>query len=82
MRPRAAGRTLCRVTVFLPLVLVGPAVMLLDAVPRLAAHGPLGWLAAGALLAGLFLTGRALVRVARTWWASTKAPERVPPLQS
>ncbi len=82
MRRPSAARTLTRVTVFLPLVLVGPAVILLDAVLRLAAHGPLGWVAAAGLLAAVFWTARALVRAARTWWASTKAPERVPPLRS
>jgi len=62
------------VTVFLPLVLLGPVLMLLTAVLSLASHGPLGWLAAGGLLVAVALTGRWLVRTAWAWWASTKAP--------
>ncbi len=60
----------------LPLVLVGPALMLAAAVVSLASRGPLGWLAAAGLLVAVAWTSRALWRLARTWWASTKAPPR------
>ena len=65
-------------TLFLPLLLLAPVMMLIVAVQSLAAHGPLGWVAAAALLAGVFLGTRWLLRTAARWWASTKAPERPP----
>ena len=61
---------------FLPLVLLGPVLLLLSAVLALAAHGPLGWLAAAALLAATAWTSRWLARLAWAWWVSTKAPPR------
>ncbi len=62
--------------VFLPLVLLGPVMMLIVAVLALASHGPVGWLAAVALVVFVVLASRWLVRVTCAWWASTKAPER------
>lgn len=61
-------------TLLLPLVLIGPVMMLLAAVLSLASHGPLGWVAAGVFLWAVWRTCRWLFRVGRVWWASTKAP--------
>lgn len=63
-------------TLFLPLVLLGPAMLLLTAVLALASHGPLGWLAALGLVVGVALVSRWLGRLAWAWWVSTKAPPR------
>lgn len=62
-----------------PLVLAGPVLLLLSALVALWAHGPLGWLAAGALLATVVLVSRSLCRRSLRWWRSTKAPERTTP---
>lgn len=62
-------------TLFLPLVLIGPVMMLVVAVLALAAHGPLGWLAAAGLLAAVAWTCRWAVRHTCRLWASTKAAE-------
>jgi hypothetical protein len=64
------------VTVFLPLMMIGPVMLLLQGMVVLAGHGPLGWVAAAGLLAGTVLGTRWLVRAGCAWWASTKAPER------
>ena len=61
-------------TVFLPLVLLAPVMILLSAMLSLASHGPLGWLAAAALLAAVSWACWWVGRAARAWWASTKAP--------
>ena len=63
----------------MPLVLVGPALGLADAVVRLSRRGPLGVLAAAALLVAVFWGCRALVRAVRAWWASTGEPAPVAP---
>ena len=65
-------------TLFLPLLLLGPVMMLIVAVQSLAAHGPLGWVAAAALLVGVYAGTRWSLRAVARWWASTKAPERPP----
>ena len=64
------------VTLFLPLLLLAPVMMLIVAVQALASHGPLGWVAAAVFLAAVFLATRWVLRTASRWWASTKAPER------
>ena len=62
----------------LPLLLLGPLFLLAAAVVDLAAHGPLGWLAAALLLVTVALAVRAVWRRCSRWWASTKAPVREP----
>ncbi len=61
---------------FLPLVLLGPVLLLLTAVLSLASHGPVGWLAAVTLLVVVAATTRWAARAAWGWWVSTKAPPR------
>lgn len=63
-------------TIFLPLVLLAPALLLLTAVLALGSHGPLGWVAAVLLLVVVFVVCRWLARRAWAWWVSTKAPRR------
>lgn len=65
-------------TLFLPLLLIGPVMMLIVAMQSLASHGPLGWVAAAGLLVAVVTGTRRLLRMAAAWWASTKAPERPP----
>ena len=64
------------VTLFLPFVLLGPVLLLLTAVLALGRHGPLGWVAAAALLVTVAWASRRLARAAWAWWVSTKAPPR------
>ena len=59
-----------------PLVLVGPALVLLETLLALAGHGPLGWLAGAALVTAVVGSLLWVVRRTRRWWASTKAPVR------
>ena len=77
-RGRSGWRRLTRVTLLLPFVLVGPLMLLAAAVYGLAAHGPLGWAAALALLVAVAAGCRWATRWVRRWWASTKAPELPP----
>ena len=63
---------------FLPLLLACPALMLATAVVALWSYGPLGWLAAFGLLAGVAWATRASCRLCVRWWRSTKAPVRSP----
>ena len=58
------------------LVLAAPLLLLASAVVALAAHGPLGWLAAVGLVVGVVVVTRSSCRRCWTWWLSTKAPER------
>lgn len=69
------------VSVFALLALIGPLLLLATTVVDLWSRGPLGWLAAVALVASVVLATRWLVRVTLRWWRGTKAPERpyVPP---
>jgi hypothetical protein len=76
VRTGGAGCTLRNVTVFLPLVLVGPLLMLATAVAALSAHGPLGWLAAVALVVAVLWATRVSCRLCLRWWRGTKAPVR------
>jgi hypothetical protein len=64
------------VTIFLPLVLLAPALLLLSAVLALASHGPLGWVAAVLLVLVVAVVCRWAARRAWAWWVSTKAPRR------
>ena len=63
-------------TLLLPLLLVGPLLMLATAVVALSARGPLGWLAAVLLVVAVLWATRAGVGLAARWWRSTKAPVR------
>ena len=62
----------------MPLVLVGPLLMLATAVVALWSHGPLGWLGAVLLVVSVVLVTRMLVRRVARWWRGTKAPVREP----
>lgn len=64
------------VPVFGVLVLAGPLLMLATAVVSLCRQGPLGWVAAGALLAAVVAAVVVTVQVVLRWWASTKVPAR------
>jgi hypothetical protein len=64
------------VALLLPLLLVGPALMLATAVVALWAYGPVGWVAAVLLVAGVVGVTWVLLRACRRWWRSTKAPVR------
>jgi hypothetical protein len=64
------------VALLLPLLLVGPVLMLATAVVALWTHGPLGWLAAVLLVAGVLWLTRTACRTCLRWWRSTKAPVR------
>jgi hypothetical protein len=66
------------VALLLPLVLVGPLLMLATAVVALWAHGPLGWLGAVLLVSAVLWLTRASYRACLRWWRSTKAPVREP----
>lgn len=60
----------------LPLLLVGPLLMLATACVALWSYGPLGWLAAVLLVVGVLWLTRATCRVCLRWWRSTKAAVR------
>jgi hypothetical protein len=60
------------------LVLAAPLLLLVSAVVSLAGHGPLGWLAAVALLIVVVVATRLACRRCWAWWLSTKAPVRDP----
>lgn len=64
------------VTVFAPLLLAGPLLLLAIAVVALWSWGPLGWIAAVLLvvvvLAGTWWSTRAVLR----WWRTTKVAPR------
>ncbi len=62
----------------LPLLLVGPVLMLATAVVALWARGPLGWLAAVLLVLSVLWLTRVACRMCLRWWRSTKAPVREP----
>ena len=62
----------------MPLLLIGPVMMLIVAMQLLASHGPLGWVAAAGLLVAVVQGTRWLLRTAVRWWAGTKAPVRPP----
>jgi len=64
------------VTIFLPLVLLAPALLLLSAVLALASHGPLGWLAAAGLVLVVAVVCRWVAIRTWAWWVLTKAPRK------
>lgn len=64
----------------MPLLLVGPVLMLATAVVALWQHGPLGWSAAVLLVAAVLWSTRWLLRAVLRWWRSTKAPVREAPV--
>ena len=65
-----------RVTLFAPLLLAVPLLLLAMAVVALGEHGPLGWAAGALLVVGvLWAAWRAGVLVLR-WWRSTKVAPR------
>ena len=57
-----------------PLVLAGPLLLLAEAVVVLSRYGPLGWLAALALVVAVVAASRWAVRTTLRWWATTAAP--------
>ena len=63
----------------LPLLLVGPVLMLATACVALWSYGPLGWVAAVLLVLGVLVATRLAVRLVLRWWRSTKAPVREVP---
>ncbi len=63
---------------FAILVLMGPLLLLAAACVGLAAHGPLGWLAAAALLAAVGWVSWRSCRACLRWWAGTRAPDMAP----
>ena len=65
------------VPVFGVLALAGPLLMLATAVVTLCQQGPLGWLAAGGLLATVGWVVVVSVQVVLRWWRSTKVAPRV-----
>lgn len=64
------------VVMLAPLVLVGPLLLLAEAVLALLRLGPLGWPLAAALLYAVWWSSRWAWNRSRTWWAGTKAPGR------
>jgi hypothetical protein len=65
---------------FALLALAGPLLLLAAASMSLASRGPLGWVAAAALLVAVGWCTVRLTRLLLRWWAGTKAPIRdVPP---
>ena len=58
----------------MPLVLVGPLLMLATAVVALWSYGPLGWLGAVLLVLGVVVLTWLLARRVARWWRGTKAP--------
>lgn len=60
------------------LVLAAPALLLVSAVVRLSAHGPLGWAASALLVAAVVVVGRRGCLRCAAWWASTRAPALPP----
>ncbi len=64
------------VTVFAPLLLVAPLLLLAMAVVELARYGPLGWLAGLLLVLGCAAATWWSCRLLLRWWRSTKVPPR------
>lgn len=65
-----------RVFLLAGFVLIAPALLLAAAVVGLAQRGPLGWIAAVALLFVTAWLSRWALRRGAAWWRSTKAPAR------
>lgn len=64
------------VTLFAPLLLAAPLLLLAIAVASLAQHGPLGWLAAVLLVVAVVVVTCWAVRRVLRWWRSTKVAPR------
>lgn len=60
------------------LLLAAPVLLVASAVVALAAYGPLGWLAAVALVVAVLAGTRAGCRRCWAWWLATKAAELAP----
>ncbi|MBC7374924.1 MAG: hypothetical protein H7323_13125 [Frankiales bacterium] len=63
-------------TIFAPLLLAAPLLVLATAVVALAHHGPLGWLAAVLLILGVAWISLRAGKLALRWWRSTKVAPR------
>ena len=61
-----------------PLVVVGPLLLLVEAVVTLARLGPAGWVAGAALVLAVLWTSRWTWRRTRRWWAGTRVESRAP----
>lgn len=67
-------------SVFLPLIVLALLMLPAAAVLELWSYGPLGWLAAVALVGALAWSCRWTWRTTRRWWAMTKAPDITHPV--
>ena len=63
-------------SLFAPLLLAAPLLLLAMAVTSLCAHGPLGWVAAVLLVLGVLVTTWWSGRLVLCWWRSTKVAPR------
>jgi len=64
------------VTIFAPLLLAVPLLLLAIAVTTLWAYGPLGWLAAVALVLAVVVGTWWCLRLLRRWWRGTRVAPR------
>ena len=64
-------------SIFAPLLLAAPLLLLAIAVTSLWAYGPLGWIAAVLLLVTVVVLTWRTVRWIRRWWVGTKVAPRV-----
>ena len=64
------------VTIFSPLLLAAPLLLLAIAVTSLWAYGPLGWVAAVALLVAVVVGTWRAVQLLRGWWRGTRVAPR------
>jgi hypothetical protein len=67
------------VLLVVPALLAGPLLLLAAAVVDLGGRGPLGWLAAAALLAAVWVATSWCARRTAAWWRTTRAPDLVLP---
>lgn len=63
-------------TIFAPLLLAAPLLMLATAVVALAGHGPLGWFAAVLLVLAVSWVSLRASKIALRWWRSTRVAPR------
>ncbi len=63
-------------SLFAPLALIGPLLLLATTVVGLWSYGPLGWVASVLLVAFIAYATRWTARLTLRWWRSTKAPVR------
>jgi len=64
------------VTLFSPLLLAAPLLLLAIAVTSLWAYGPLGWVAAVALVVAVVVGTWRTVRLLCRWWRGTRVAPR------